>query len=125
MGALAGDFAHITPWKRQTGEARFNQNAMKNTISLAALAAALVIGAGCQSSRNHASNDLQSSEQAPKYKVTVESIPASRLSPTSRDGDQPSAVYSSNIIAVYVNEVGKTNGGITNATSIILPEKQK
>jgi hypothetical protein len=97
-------------------------NAMKTPISLAVLAA-LVIGSGCQSSRNHASNNSHQPETAPKYTVTIQSIPSNRLSPTSREGDKPDAVYSSNIIAVYVNEIGKTNGGITNATSINVPEK--
>jgi hypothetical protein len=97
---------------------------MKTPISLAALAA-LAIGAGCQSTQTHASNNPHKPAPAPTRTVTIESIPANRLSATSREGDQPGAVYSSNIIAVYVTEVGKTNGGITNATSINLPEKQK
>jgi hypothetical protein len=97
---------------------------MKTPISLAALAA-LIIGAGCQSTQTHASNGLHKPEQSPNYTVTIESIPANHLSATSREGDKPDAVYSSNIIAVYVNEVGKTNGGVTNVTSINFPEKQK
>ncbi|HEY2081649.1 MAG TPA: hypothetical protein VGI88_02610 [Verrucomicrobiae bacterium] len=93
---------------------------MKTLNTLAALAA-LIIGAGCQSNQNHASNDSYKSQQAANkpenYNVTIESIPANRLSPTSREGDKLGAVYSSNIIAVYVNQVGKTNGGVTNLTA--------
>jgi outer membrane lipoprotein SlyB len=90
---------------------------MKTPYLLAALAA-LVVGAGCRSTQTHASNTFQKSEQGTNYTVTIESIPTNRLTPTSREGDKPGAVYSSNIIAVYVNQVGKTNGGITNVTSI-------
>lgn len=98
---------------------------MKITLPLFALAT-LVIGVGCQSSQTHASNNLPTPESGATPTVTIESIPANRLSPTSREGDQPGAVYSSNIIAVYVNGLGKTNnGGVTNATVINLPQTQK
>jgi PBP1b-binding outer membrane lipoprotein LpoB len=49
---------------------------------------------------------------------TIETIPNTRLTPTSREGDKADRVYSSNIIAVYVH----TNTGVTmnstNATVI-------
>ncbi|HEX4263978.1 MAG TPA: hypothetical protein VH597_06525 [Verrucomicrobiae bacterium] len=95
---------------------------MKTSISLAVLAAFLICG-GCQSNQNHVSNNSPQPGQSPKYTVTIESIPNDRLSATSREGDKPDAVYSSNIIAVYVNEVGRTNRSITNATSLNAPEK--
>jgi len=40
---------------------------------------------------------------------TIRSIPNSRLTPTSREGDKANAVYSSNIIAVQV----RTNNSLT------------
>jgi hypothetical protein len=44
-----------------------------------------------------------------KATYTIETIPNTRLTPTSREGDKPDRVYSSNIIAVYV----RTNSGVT------------
>jgi hypothetical protein len=45
---------------------------------------------------------------------TVETIPNTRLTPTSREGDRANDIFSSNIIAVYVH----TNNGVTvNATN--------
>jgi hypothetical protein len=54
-----------------------------------------------------------------KATYTVETIPNTRLTPTSREGDQGGHIYSSNIIAVYVH----TNNGVTvNATnSLVVP----
>jgi hypothetical protein len=96
---------------------------MKTLNYYLAASAALVIGAGCQSNRNYASNDFPPPAPAskPNYNVTIESIPTNRLSPTSREGDRSGTVYSSNIIAVYVKQLDKTNGGVTNITSISAP----
>lgn len=52
---------------------------------------------------------------------TVETIPNPRLSPTSREGDKQTEVYSSNIIAVHVYP---RNGGMIRATnSPAVPER--
>jgi hypothetical protein len=75
-------------------------------------AAALVIGAGCQSNHDHASNAFREMGQGsqPAYTYTIVSIPAERLTPTSREGDKSSGpIYSSNIIAVYAHRTGDTN----------------
>ena len=50
-----------------------------------------------------------------KATYTIETIPNTRLTPTSREGDKTDRVYSSNIIAVYVH----TNNGVSvNATNV-------
>ena len=76
--------------------------------------AALLIGAGCRSDSNRASNNIRGPSVAPQPSYTIESIPAGRLSPTSREGDKPGVVYSSNIIAVYVNKPNGMNTSVTN-----------
>jgi len=52
---------------------------------------------------------------------TIESIPNTRLTPTSREGDSSGRVYSSNIIAVYVHTNDSVSVGATNATLIPTP----
>lgn len=98
----------------------------------------LMIGAGCQSNKPHTvsgvsttTQTVQSAEPQPSASAsleqdepkgiplhrfttgnatyTIESIPNTRLTPTSREGDKGNYVYSSNIIAVYVH----TNNGVT------------
>jgi hypothetical protein len=93
--------------------------------------AVLQVGAGCRSSRNSVASDSRSSqemnrnagsqettaapvpEEIPGARTvqqgsignsdyTIQMIPNTRLSATSREGDKPTEVYSSNIIAVYV-----------------------
>jgi hypothetical protein len=86
---------------------------MKTPDYLAALIA-LMIGVGCQSNQNRVSNTFQKPRPVSQSTYTIEEIPATRLSPTSREGDKSGAIYSSNIIAVYVNAPGRTNGGVTN-----------
>lgn len=112
---------------------------MKMSNCLISLAI-LVAGAGCQSADTHslvttsstsqqnvqtaASQSAQPSAAEPagqtvqqgtvgNYTYTVEVIPNQRLSATSREGDKPTEVYSSNIIAVYVHP---RNGGTVSST---------
>jgi|GEM_PF-3510204 len=54
------------------------------------------------------------SSAAPHVSYRVEVIPNTRLSATSREGDKPNEVYSSNIIAVYVT----TNGVDAQTTNL-------
>jgi hypothetical protein len=70
----------------------FNKSSMKIATFTGALAA-LLIGTGCRSTHN---------QQAAQPVLRVESIPNPVLSATSREGDK-TPVYSSNIIAVYVD----------------------
>jgi len=106
--------------------------------------AVLQVGAGCRSGRNSTASDSQSSEEmnqtagpqeataAPVPEAIpgartieqatvgnsdymIQMIPNSRLSATSREGDKPTEVYSSNIIAVYV----QPHKGVTvNSTNL-------
>ena len=102
--------------------------------------AVLAVGAGCRSNNNPAvsnSTTLQqptqtiaTEETAPQAAPGVETvqqgtigdsdykiqmIPNTRLSPTSREGDKATEVYSSNIIAVYV----QPHKGVTvNSTNL-------
>ncbi len=113
-------------------------------------AAAVAIGAGCQSGQTRTmtrttttttqiSHPIASQQNAPpavvqqeskpgnvlqfttdKATYTIETIPSTRLTPTSREGDRADPIYSSNIIAVYVH----TNNGVrvnSNATAIPAP----
>jgi hypothetical protein len=107
------------------------------------LIVSLVIATGCQSNSKSASNGAHAqrisqvritSDSAagrsvvvtnpalPNVHYRVEVLPNSRLSPTSREGDRPRAIYSSNIIAVYV----ETNGVNTASTNAMpaLPEER-
>ena len=87
-----------------------------------------MVGAGCESSHSHtyahAWNDVPSAVSAapnrePEVTYTVEMIPNPRLSATSREGDDSGAVYSSNIVAVYVHHRGEsTNSNVTDGQSI-------
>lgn len=86
---------------------------MKTPDYFAALIA-LTMGIGCQSNQHHVSHTFEKPEPVAQPTYTIEEIPATQLSPTSREGDKSSAIYSSNIIAVYVNAPGRTNGGVTN-----------
>jgi len=52
---------------------------------------------------------------------TIETIPTPRLTPTSREGDKATQVYSSNIIAVYVHTNNSVTVSSTNATLIPAP----
>jgi len=90
---------------------------MNNSKCLLTLAA-LVIGAGCQSNHTRASNTVQSTLPNSQVTYTVEIIPNSRLSATSREGDKPGEVYSSNIVAVYIHHPGGSNAAGTNSNSI-------
>jgi hypothetical protein len=97
-------------------QGRFSQDAMKNSPYFAALIA-LTIGMGCQSNQNRVSHTFEKpgpEAQPAQPTYTIEEIPTTHLSPTSREGDKSGAIYSSNIIAVYVNAPGRTNGGVTN-----------
>jgi hypothetical protein len=96
------------------GQGRFSQDAMKTPDYFAVLIA-LMIGMGCQSNQKRVSHTFQKPMQAAQPTYRIEEIPATRLSPTSREGDKSGAIYSSNIIAVYVDAPGRTNGGITNS----------
>jgi hypothetical protein len=111
---------------------------MKTSNCLIALAV-LVAGAGCRSTDTHSQvttsstseRSIQTTSPAPDqssaaeagqtvqqgtvgdYTYTVKVIPNQRLSATSREGDKPAEVYSSNIIAVYVHP---RNGVTVNST---------
>jgi hypothetical protein len=49
---------------------------------------------------------------------TIQMIPNTRLSATSREGDKPTEVYSSNIIAVYVQPHKGVTVSSTNFTAV-------
>jgi hypothetical protein len=49
---------------------------------------------------------------------TIQEIPNTRLSATSREGDKPTGVYSSNIIAVYVQPHKGATVSSTNAPAV-------
>ncbi len=112
--------------------------------------ALVAFGAGCQSSRtqtrSRTSTTVQTAqtsapqqnappvvaEQESKGSViqefktdkatyTVETIPNTRLTPTSREGDKADHVYSSNIIAVYVHTNNEVSVASTNATLLPTP----
>jgi hypothetical protein len=112
--------------------------------------AVLAIGAGCQSahtdasSRSSSSSDVtQTSEvstqtaegapaqhgtivqqgSTPDVNYTIEMIPNPRLTATSREGDKPTEVYSSNIIAVYVHP--KQGVTVTSTNSSAAGQSQK
>ena len=116
---------------------------MKTSNCLIALAV-LVAGAGCRSTDSHpqasstsersiqttASASAQPSEAEPvgqkvqegtvgDYTYTVEVIPNQRLSATSREGDKPTEVYSSNIIAVYVHPRKGVTVSSTNSAALV------
>lgn len=76
----------------------------------------LLIGAGCQSARNHASAAAPGRTPARQPAYIVELIPTRQLSPTSRAGDKSNVIYSSNIVAVYLNTNG-ANAALTNAAT--------
>jgi hypothetical protein len=90
---------------------------MNNSKCLLTLAA-LLIGAGCQSDHTSASNTVHGTLPNSQVTYTVEIIPNPRLSATSREGDKPGEVYSSNIVAVYVHNPGGSNTAGTNANLI-------
>ena len=109
--------------------------------------ALLAFCAGCQSSRPSSKSQVSTSTQTAQLQqnappavlpealsaapirqfttgnvtYTIESIPNTRLTPTSREGDRSGAVYSSNIIAVYVHTNNSVTIGGTNATLIPTP----
>jgi len=56
-----------------------------------------------------------------KATYTVETIPNTRLTPTSREGDNADHIYSSNIIAVYVHTNNAATVNSTNATVVPTP----
>jgi hypothetical protein len=85
---------------------------MKNRKLIGGLIA-LIFAAGCQSGRNHTSETSVAPLPAREPTYTVELIPTPRLTPTSREGDKSNVVYSSNIVAVYLN----TNGAGANLTN--------
>ena len=90
-----------------------------NIFKCLAVLAALIVGAGCQSNRTHASNNVQTAAANSEVTYTVEIIPNPHLSATSREGDKSGEVYSSNIIAVYVHHHGEsTNSNVIEGQSI-------
>jgi hypothetical protein len=113
-------------------------------------AAAIAIGAGCQSGGTRTisrttttTQTVQTTapqqnappavvQQEPKPGIvqqfttdkatyTVETIPNTRLTPTSREGDNADRVFSSNIIAIYVHTNNGATMNSTNATAIPTP----
>jgi len=112
--------------------------------------ALLLIATGCQSDEPHTSSRTSTTtraslaatpqqnappavaEQQPKptsiqqittdkATYTVETIPNSRLTATSREGDGTSHIYSSNIIAVYVHTNSNVTVNSTNVTAVPTP----
>ena len=82
--------------------------------------AALAISTGCQS--NHRDeNPIAAAHPHQQPACTVELIPNPQLTPTSREGDRSNVVYSDNIVAVYLNSNGATDG-LTNAPPPSSPE---
>jgi hypothetical protein len=55
---------------------------------------------------------------------TIQSIPNSRLTPTSREGDKANAVYSSNIIAVQVRTNNFSTANPSNDATNPAPENK-
>jgi len=55
---------------------------------------------------------------------TIQSIPNSRLTPTSREGDKANAVYSSNIIAVQVRTNNSSTANPSNDAANPAPENK-
>jgi hypothetical protein len=90
---------------------------MKFSISLIGFAV-LIFVTGCQSGHGRVSTARRESPQVPQVTYTVESIPAPHLSATSREGDKPGPVYSSNIIAVYAHRTYGTNASVQNGSAI-------
>jgi hypothetical protein len=89
-----------------------------NISKVLAALAVLVVGAGCQSNHTHVSNNKVAPPE-PEVTYTVELIPNPRLSATSREGDKPGEVYSSNIVAVYVHHRGEnTNSNLSERPAI-------
>jgi hypothetical protein len=84
----------------------------------------LLLGAGCQSGRPYANNTAPDTATATRPHIRVVSIPAPpQLTPTSREGDKPGPIYSSNIIAVYVdtNGVGSATNESVTQTPLLSP----
>lgn len=80
--------------------------------------AAVIVGAGCQSNHTHVLNSVESASPDSDVTYTVEMIPNPRLSATSREGDDSGAIYSSNIVAVYVHHRGEsTNSNVIDGQS--------
>jgi hypothetical protein len=81
--------------------------------------AAVIVCAGCQSNHTQASNRIQGTLPDSDVTYTVEMIPNPHLSATSREGDKPGEVYSSNIVAVYVHHRGEsTNSNVIDGQSV-------
>jgi hypothetical protein len=104
-------------------QARFSEKAELMNIPKFLAPLAILVIAGCQSTHPRASNTIHGTLPNSQVTYTVEMIPNPRLSATSREGDTPGAVYSSNIVAVYVhnptnNSAGATNGKIIETQSI-------
>jgi hypothetical protein len=104
----------------------------------------LVAGAGCRTADTHspvATSSISRVDQAPAeqsketsaaepagqivqrgavgdYTYTVAVIPNQHLSATSREGDKPAEVYSSNIIAVYVHPRNGVTVSSTNSAGL-------
>jgi hypothetical protein len=83
-------------------------------VNLIAILGVFAIGTGCESARDQESNAVVKPASSPAPTYTVELLPNPQLSPTSREGDKSGVVYSSNIVAVYLNTNG-TSPGLTNA----------
>jgi len=132
------------PMERQSGvrKVQLERRSMKISNCLIALAV-MVVGAGCRSADTHVASTTATSQQAvqtspPRQAAqasvpqqdsgastvqrgsagdldyTVQVIPNAPLTATSREGDKPKEVYSSNIIAVYVHP---RNGVTVNSTN--------
>ena len=107
---------------------------MKISNCLFALAV-LVVGFGCRSADMRGVSTASSPPQTVQntqdsgasrvqqgstgdFDYTIETIPNTRLSATSREGDSSTAVYSSNIIAVYVHPHNGVTGTSTNSPAV-------
>jgi len=121
------------------------------TLKILVPVALLVVGVGCRSSETHTmsrtstttqqiTQAAESQQNAPpaiaqeepkpstveeftvnNLTYTIKTIPNSRLTPTSREGDDTKHVYSSNIIAVYVHTNNNPTVNSINATEMPVP----
>lgn len=90
---------------------------MKNFTLICAMTL-FMAGAGCQSGHPQNSARVIKPAPAPAPAYIVKLIPNPQLTPTSREGNKPGVVYSSNIVAVYRNTNGMSAASLTNVNTL-------